>query len=93
VGDSITFNRTITEPLLIDRSCEYILSGTVELLRNGETTTIDYGDGTCDDIATVTINGVTEEISLNSHSFHKGGKFGNNCHGFGEKDNHKGHKN
>jgi len=55
VNDEITFSKTIIEPIKIDRSCRYPLSGTVEITRDGETMTIDYGDGACDNIAEVTL--------------------------------------
>jgi hypothetical protein len=85
INDSLTYSRTITKALLYDRSCEYILSGTVELYKNGSTVVIDYGDGTCDQVATVTTDGTTEEINLPDHSFDKHGRFGKHCHGFGAK--------
>lgn len=83
VNDTATFTRTITKPLTIDRSCEFITSGTVVLTRNGSTITIDYGDGTCDNKATVTTNGTTETIELHGGMFQDGGEFGKHCGGFG----------
>ncbi len=32
---------------------------------NGGTIVLDYGDGVCDNLATITINGVEYEITLN----------------------------
>jgi hypothetical protein len=87
VNDSSVSSQIITKPLLIDRSCQYITSGTIELTRNGTTTTIDYGDGTCDNKATVTVNGTTEEIDLFTCRFGEDGLFGKNCHGFGGNGN------
>lgn len=69
VDGDIKFSRTITTPLYIDRACRFILSGVVEIARNGETMTIDYGDGSCDNIATVTKDGETEEIELGACKF------------------------
>lgn len=83
LNDTASYSKTITTPLLFDASCEYIKSGVVELTRNGNVSVIDYGDGTCDDVATVTSNGVTEEINLHSNRFKEGGRFGKHCHGFG----------
>jgi hypothetical protein len=83
INDTLTYSRTITTPLLYDKSCEYIISGTVELYKKGNTVVIDYGDGTCDNIATVTTDGTTEEISLKSHEFDKHGTFRHHCKGFG----------
>jgi len=72
VNDELRFEKTTIEPLLIDRSCKYPLSGIVEITRDGETMTIDYGTGECDNIAQVTKDGVTEEIELNSGQFRNG---------------------
>jgi hypothetical protein len=92
VNDSLSFNRKITKPLLYDSSCGYIISGTEELYRNGNTVVIDYGDGECDDKATITANGTTEEISLKARQFREGGHFDKHCPNgeFGGK--HKGGK-
>jgi hypothetical protein len=72
VNDELKFDKSTVEPLLIDRSCRYPLSGIVEITRADETMTIDYGTGECDNIAHVTKDGVTEEIELNSCQFRKG---------------------
>ena len=85
INDTAKYSRTITAPLLYDSSCEFIKSGIIELTRNGNVTVIDYGDGTCDDSATVTAGGTTEVISLHSNRFREGGKFNGECPGFGEK--------
>jgi len=71
VDSSLTFQREITEALLIDRTCRYPLSGVVEITRDGETMTINYGDGVCDNIATVLKDGVEEEIDLEGCEFKK----------------------
>ena len=72
MNDELKFEKITIEPLLIDRSCRYPLSGIVEITRADETMTIDYGDGECDNIAHVSKDGVTEEIELNSGQFRKG---------------------
>lgn len=71
VNDNVVFTRVITEPLFIDRTCQFILSGIVEITRNDEVMTIDFGDGTCDNLAIVTKDGVSEEIELFSGRFRK----------------------
>ncbi len=85
VLNDTSYVKTITTPLLFDGSCEYVKSGVVEITKNGSTAIIDYGDGTCDNKATVTIDGTTEEISLHSNRFREGGKFGKQFRGFGRK--------
>lgn len=72
VNDELVFTRTITEALYFDRTCRFILSGVVEISRNDEIMTIDFGDGECDNIAIVTKDGVSEEIELNSCRFGQG---------------------
>lgn len=69
VDDDVRFSRTITTPLYIDRACRFILSGVVEITRGGETMTINYGDGECDNTAVVTKDGETEEIELGACKF------------------------
>jgi hypothetical protein len=69
VDDNVKFTRLITTPLYIDRACRFVLSGVVEITRGGETMIIDYGDGECDNIATVTKDGETEEIELGACKF------------------------
>lgn len=95
INDTATYSRVITTPLLYDASCKYIKSGVVELTRNGTITTIDYGSGECDNEATVTTNGVSETIYLNSHCYKGGSEFEKICSGFGEgkgDGNGKSHK-
>jgi hypothetical protein len=84
LNDTI-YTKTITTPLLFDASCDYISKGVVELTKNSSTATIDYGDGICDNKATVTIDGTTDEINLHSYKFQGGGHFEKHFHGFGKK--------
>jgi hypothetical protein len=52
-------------PLRRELSCQFIVSGTVELSHNGNTGVLDFGDGTCDNQATFTYpNGTVVEITL-----------------------------
>ena len=88
LNDTATYSRTITTPLFFDASCEYIKSGVVELSRRGNISVIDYGDGTCDDVATITTNGITEEINLHHNMFRAGGEFRKHCRGFGHGTHH-----
>ncbi len=65
VSDGRTFTRRIVEDIIIDRLCGYIVDGLVELVQpNGDFMIIDFGDGTCDDLAEVTRDGETKEIDL-----------------------------
>ena len=57
---------TILEALRKELACKFIVSGSVELQRNGNSAVLDYGDGACDDLATVTIGDVVREINLSN---------------------------
>lgn len=61
-----SFRLTITSALHIALNCYWIKGGTFELIPSGRPTRIvDYGNGvTCDNLATVTINGHTFNITL-----------------------------
>lgn len=62
------FNYTanITTPLHRAMSCRWIDSGTIEITPEGKATrTIDFGNGNCDDQATVSVKKRTRNITLN----------------------------
>ncbi|MEM7298414.1 MAG: hypothetical protein AAF391_09135 [Bacteroidota bacterium] len=66
-----TFSSTVDTPLFLDYSCDNawvfvsgVESGSYTFEGASGTYSIDYGDGTCDNIITVTENGVTEDIDL-----------------------------
>jgi len=55
----------IIEPLRRELACKFLVSGIVSLTKNNNTTTLNYGDGSCDDLAQISINGGKEkEIHL-----------------------------
>jgi len=63
--DGNTWESQIVNPLRVQISCKWIVSGTMEIQR-GELPLriLDYGTGECDNIATVLVNGVTYTIFL-----------------------------
>lgn len=63
-GDSCI--ATISNPLIKEGSCNFrFVSGTVEITSTSRPAlTLDYGNGTCDDLATITRNGVTYTIHI-----------------------------
>ena len=63
-GNSCTTN--ITNALIKQGSCNFrFVSGTIEITStNRPAITLDYGNGTCDDLATITKNGVTTTIHI-----------------------------
>ncbi len=57
------YQSEITEPIIVDLSCIYrLVQGIVTITSDEHLVTIDYGDGTCDNIAIVTIDGEEKEI-------------------------------
>ncbi|HEY6062593.1 MAG TPA: hypothetical protein VIV35_03230 [Chitinophagaceae bacterium] len=68
----VRWESTITEPLLRRLTCRWIVKGRIRTVRvnlpdpnNSRWVAIlDFGTGNCDDQATITINGVTRQITL-----------------------------
>ena len=58
------YTHTITSPLVIKNACRWIVQGTIELTADDKTAVLDYGNGDCDNYATMTINGEVKEIRL-----------------------------
>lgn len=59
------FSVTILTPLRVELSCRYIVSGSFRLtIQDKPDRTLDYGSGSCDAYATVTINNQTYNIVL-----------------------------
>ena len=67
-ADGTTFESVITEALIriyAEGCFRFYVAGVVEINKaDGTVISIDYGDGTCDNLAAVTIDGVTEIIEL-----------------------------
>lgn len=67
--EGIEYDMNITEDIVFQRSCwragVFVPVSGVKMFTVGESTSIiDYGDGTCDNLATVTREGVSEEVEL-----------------------------
>jgi hypothetical protein len=59
-----TWTSTIVIPLIKAFTCRWISKGSMEISVNGTVGVLDFGNGDCDNTATVTINGVSREITL-----------------------------
>ncbi|MEM1137055.1 MAG: hypothetical protein AAGI07_14555 [Bacteroidota bacterium] len=59
-----SFTETITEPLVNTGDCWWTVSGIVETVDNGVSSTLNYGDGTCDNVAELTTEDGVEEVTL-----------------------------
>ncbi len=55
-SNGYTYNRTISSenPILRKRVCRFPVQGTVSIVNSKRTFTLDYGDGECDALATIT---------------------------------------
>jgi len=66
----VAWQSTITDPLIKRFNCHWIVKGKVRTVRANTSTNspwvaeLDFGNGSCDNQATVTINGVTHQITL-----------------------------
>jgi hypothetical protein len=59
------FTATITSPLVVKVGCGWVEKGILSITPTGFTTrTLDFGDGTCDSQATVTIDGIPYNLAL-----------------------------
>jgi hypothetical protein len=59
------YRKVIAEPLVKIEGCDYIVSGVIEFYKEGKwLATIDFGDGTCDNIAVKIWEGGHEEFRL-----------------------------
>ena len=64
-SNGTTFSKTIIHPLTKTGACRFIIEGTVTFTRNEENfAELDYGNGTCDDVATITKDGETRQITI-----------------------------
>lgn len=66
----VAWESTITEPLIKRFTCRWIVKGRIRTVRVNTNTNsqwvaiLDFGSGICDNQATLTINGVTHQITL-----------------------------
>jgi len=61
---NIAYTVEITNPLIIYNDFPFFVKGTVTTTTEKRTSVLDYGDGSRDRKATITINGVTKDIIL-----------------------------
>jgi hypothetical protein len=63
--EGVQYNNTITTALHWKRSCFFLVSGVVKIVREGkQDVEINYGSGECDAVAVVTKGGESKEILL-----------------------------
>ncbi len=59
-----TWGSLIVDPLKKKFTCQWIVKGTVRLMRDSRPALLDYGNGDCDNLAIIYINGVPHVITL-----------------------------
>lgn len=62
--DGVAYSSEITIPLIKARNCRWVQEGEITITTEDGTAVINYGDGTCDNVATVTVNGEEQEIKF-----------------------------
>ena len=72
--EGLNYTVTITKAIVWKRGCLPLkrimipVEGIkVKEFENGTSIAIDYGDGTCDNIVTITKDGLSETVELNKH--------------------------
>jgi len=63
-AEGYDYRKEIIEPLVVSKDCFWITKGIIEITIGDAVFTIDFGDGTCDDLAVKTIDGESEEFQL-----------------------------
>ena len=61
---TIQWSSAIVEPIIRKFTCRWAVKGQIKITRNTKTSLLDYGNGSCDDQATLTINGQVHNITL-----------------------------
>jgi len=63
-GKVNSWGRLINEPLQKKVNCKWFDKGTVTISYNSHSAVLDFGDGSCNNVATITYNGITKQITL-----------------------------
>lgn len=64
-AEGLAYTVEVTTDLKFKTNCQWIVSGVLEIQPDGwPLMVVDYGDGTCDNDATVTINGITYPFEM-----------------------------
>jgi len=64
LGITIQWTSTITTPVVRKMTCRWAVSGQVTITRSNKTAVLDYGNGDCDNQATVTVGSKVHNITL-----------------------------
>lgn len=58
------YSSTIVEPLIRTMACRFTVAGIIEIESQEERSQLNFGDGECDDLATITKNGKSYQIHI-----------------------------
>ncbi|HKI89452.1 MAG TPA: hypothetical protein VKA38_10510 [Draconibacterium sp.] len=71
-SDGDVYKKEIVDPLIRIRDCPYIVQGVVDISMNGDLiSSLDYGEGECNDMAILTKDGETYEVELHLRKYVK----------------------
>lgn len=63
--DGVAYSISITSPLLVSPGCNNILQGIIVISSEGNPdVTLDYGNGSCDNMATLSVGNASQEIEF-----------------------------
>ena len=65
VSTGFTHSAIVTEALRREATCPFFVSGVIDITRNNGEGSLDYGEGVCDNLATLIVNGEEYTIILN----------------------------
>jgi hypothetical protein len=64
-SQEIAFGFSVTDTMFVSTCCAYPTAGILRITAGGMIpATVDFGDGTCDNVATLTIAGHSQQITL-----------------------------
>ncbi len=94
LNDGTAYTSTIVDEIYMTRECDLHVpvSGVKDLVAGDLTAELDYGDGTCDNLATLTINGESTEIELEARKVGEGRPHSKRGHGDKGRKGGKDHK-
>lgn len=84
------YEKVITKPIEKLEDCDYVVAGTITYYLKGETVAVvDFGDGTCDEWATKTVDGKEYTFSMEKDTDKDGDKSDDESGKDGDKDTDK----
>ena len=63
-SNQVAYTTEITSDLIKARSCRWIKQGTISIIKGNKNIVLDYGDGTCDNDMTISVNGDVRTVKI-----------------------------